>query len=276
MVVANDGALKLGAKTLVMGVLNVTPDSFSDGGQHFAAEAAVRHGLEMVEAGADIIDVGGESTRPGAETVPETDEIRRVVPVIEALMAKATPFISIDTYKPAVAAAALDAGARMVNDVNGLRDAKMMALVARRGVPAVIMHMQGMPRDMQKNPTYADVVGDILAFLRAQIAAAVRAGVAAERLIVDPGIGFGKTVAHNLEILRRLDEFRSLGRPVMIGTSRKSFIGQVLGVPVEQRLMGTAATVAWAVAKGAKIVRVHDVREAVQVVRMCDAIKAEA
>ncbi|MBM4079471.1 MAG: dihydropteroate synthase [Planctomycetes bacterium] len=276
MVVANDGALKLGAKTLVMGVLNVTPDSFSDGGQHFAAEAAVRHGLEMVEAGADIIDVGGESTRPGAETVPETDEIRRVVPVIEALMAKATPFISIDTYKPAVAAAALDAGARMVNDVNGLRDAKMMALVARRGVPAVIMHMQGTPRDMQKNPTYADVVGDILAFLRAQIAAAVRAGVAAERLIVDPGIGFGKTVAHNLEILRRLDEFRSLGRPVMIGTSRKSFIGHVLGVPVEQRLMGTAATVAWAVAKGARIVRVHDVREAAQVVRMCDAIKAEA
>jgi len=270
------GRLKLGAKTLVMGVLNVTPDSFSDGGQHFAAEAAVRHGLEMVEAGADIIDVGGESTRPGAETVPETDEIRRVVPVIEALMAKATPFISIDTYKPAVAAAALDAGARMVNDVNGLRDAKMMALVARRGVPAVIMHMQGTPRDMQKNPTYADVVGDILAFLRAQIAAAVRAGVAAERLIVDPGIGFGKTVAHNLESLRRLDEFRSLGRPVMIGTSRKSFIGQVLGVPVEQRLMGTAATVAWAVAKGAKIVRVHDVGEAVQVVRMCDAIKAEA
>jgi dihydropteroate synthase len=188
-------------------------------------------------------------------------------------MANGAPFISIDTYKPAVAAAALDAGAQMVNDVNGLREAQMMALVARRGVPAVIMHMQGTPRDMQKNPTYGDVVGDILAFLRAQIAAAVRAGVAEDRLIVDPGIGFGKTVAHNLEILRRLDEFRTLGRPVMIGTSRKSFIGQVLGVPVGQRLMGTAATVAWAVAKGAKIVRVHDVREAVQVVRMCDAIR---
>ncbi len=265
--------LPLGERTLVMGIVNVTPDSFSGDGVP-DADAAVRRAWQLVEDGADIVDIGGESTRPGAQTVPADEEMRRVLPVIERLMAQNFPApISVDTYKPEVAKRALEAGACIVNDIFGLRQPGMVELVAEGRPVVVIMHMQGTPQTMQLNPTYTDCVGEIAEFLRQQAEAAQRVGLPKDRIIVDPGIGFGKTVEHNLEILRRLGELKALGYPVLIGTSRKSFIGKVLGIEVPaERVWGTAATVAIAIANGADIVRVHDVREMAQVVRMTDAI----
>jgi len=264
---------ELGQRTLIMGVLNVTPDSFSDGGRYLDRERAIAHGLELVEAGADIIDVGGESTRPGADPVPLEEELRRVIPVIEGIRKESDVMISIDTYKAQVAEAGIAAGAGMVNDVSALRfDEKMIDVLLKCDVPIVLMHMQGTPRTMQGAPQYNDVVSDIIKFLRERLAAATAGGIPEERLIVDPGIGFGKLLQHNLEILRRLDELRTLGRPILVGPSRKSFIGQLTGAPVEERLPGTIASVVLGIVRGADIVRVHDVREVKQAVRVADAI----
>ncbi len=273
-IVCGGRVLDLGLRTHVMGVLNVTPDSFSDGGDFADAKSAVARGRELAAAGADIIDVGGESTRPGAEPLPEEDELRRIIPVIERLAREVAVPISVDTCKPAVAERALKAGASIVNDITGLRSSSDMAkVVADKGAALILMHMQGTPRNMQRNPVYADVVGDILDLLDESIGLALTGGVDREKLLVDPGIGFGKTAEHNLEILDRLDEFRALGRPIAIGTSRKRFIGTVLGVAEpKDRTFGTAATVALAVERGARVVRVHDVAEMVQVARMTDAI----
>jgi dihydropteroate synthase len=260
-------------RPLVMGVLNVTPDSFSDGGRFASADAAVEHAEEMVEAGADLIDVGGESTRPGSQPVPEGEQVVRVVPVIGRI-ASLPVTISIDTTRSAAAAAALDAGAAVVNDISaGRDDAGMLSLVARRGVPVVLMHMRGTPATMQDNPSYRDVMEEVVEELRERMRAAVTAGVDAANILLDPGIGFGKTMAHNLELLRRQRELLSLGRPVVIGASRKGFIGRITGESEpSQRLFGTAACVAWSLAQGASIVRVHDVRPMKQVVEMIRAI----
>lgn len=256
-----------------MGIINVTPDSFSGDGI-VDANAAVAKAWKFVEDGADIVDIGGESTRPGSQPVPADEEMRRVLPVIERLTAENFPLpISVDTYKPEVARRALEAGACIVNDIFGLRQSGMMELIAELKPTVVIMHMQGTPQTMQINPTYEDCVREIAEFLKQQADAAIKAGLPKERIIVDPGIGFGKTVEHNLEILRRLREIKALGFPVLIGTSRKSFIGKILGIEVPaERVWGTAATVAIAIANGADIIRVHDVHEMVQVIRMTDAI----
>jgi dihydropteroate synthase len=242
----------------VMGVVNVTPDSFSDGGEFLDATAAIAHGRELLAEGADVLDIGGESTRPGAEAVSSEVELERVVPVIEGL-AGGEKQVSIDTSKAAVAAAAIDAGATIVNDVTALGDPEMAALCAEREVALILMHMQGKPRTMQEDPTYDDVVDDVKAFLAERVERAVAAGVKEERIWVDPGIGFGKTVDHNLQLLRRLGELLTLGRPILVGTSRKSFLGKLSGAPVDQRLGGTIATCVLAVANGAAAVRVHDV-----------------
>ncbi len=268
---------RLGERTLVMGILNVTPDSFSDGGRFYEGPAAVEHGLRMAEDGADILDIGGESTRPGADLISEEEELDRVVPVIEALRRETDLPISIDTSKSGVARAALNAGADMLNDVSALRiDPGMAELAAERDVPLCLMHMLGMPKTMQVNPEYADLMGEIICFLHKQAAVAMDAGVSARNILVDPGIGFGKTVAHNLEIIRRLGELRGLGHPVLIGPSRKSFIGRVLDVPEGERLEGTAAAVALSVANGAAVVRVHDVKEMVRVARLADALAGKS
>ena len=250
-----------------MGIVNVTPDSFSDGGRWLDPEAAVAHGERLRAAGADILDVGGESTRPGAAAVDAAEERRRVVPVVEALAA-AGARVSVDTMKAEVAAAALDAGATFVNDVSALRDPDMLPLVADRGCDVCLVHMRGEPRTMQEDPRYADVVDEVRAFLAERAQAALDAGVGAERIIVDPGIGFGKTVDHNLELLDRLDELVALGFPVLVGTSRKSFLGRIAGSDAGERLPGTIATNVLALARGASIFRVHDVapvREALTV-----------
>jgi len=267
------GQLWLGERTLVMGALNVTPDSFSDGGLFLERNAAVEHGLEMAELGADIVDIGAESTRPGAEPVPLREELDRVIPVIEGLAPRLSIPISIDTYKSAVARAALEAGARIVNDISALRfDRELASVASEFGAPVILMHMKGTPRDMQKAPAYRDVVSEIIAYLRESLALAVERGIDIEQTIIDPGIGFGKTVEHNLEIIHRLREFASLGRPLLIGTSRKSFIGKLLGLEVGDRIFGTAATVAAAALAGAHIVRVHDVAQMRQVSLIADAV----
>lgn len=262
-----------GQKTYVMGILNVTPDSFSDGGIHYTLDRAVARAREMVEEGADIIDIGGESTRPSADPVPPDEEIGRVIPVLERLVNEVDVPISVDTYKSDLARMALERGATIINDISGLRaDPRMPGVVAEFGCPVVAMHIKGTPKNMQDNPTYVDAVGEIIEYLRGSIDLALQAGLPGEKIIVDPGIGFGKTTAHNLEIMRRLEEFRALEQPLLIGTSRKSFIGNILNLPVEERLFGTAATVAIAIANGADIVRVHDVRAMKQVARMTDAM----
>ncbi len=267
----------LSEKTLIMGILNVTPDSFSDGGRFFDSKRAVDRALQMEEEGADIIDVGGESTRPGSEPVPLEEELRRVIPVIEALAKRLSVPISIDTYKAEVAKRALEAGASVVNDISGLRfDPKMAEVVADSDAAVVIMHIKGTPKDMQTNPHYDDLFGEIIGYLREGIEIARAHGIGEDRIVVDPGIGFGKTAEHNLQIINRLERFSVLGRPLLIGPSRKSFIGMVLGgVPPSERLEGTAAAVAVAVLKGASIVRVHDVKEMVPVVRVAEAIRKE-
>jgi len=246
----------------IMGVINVTPDSFSDGGRYLAAEAAIAHGLVLEAEGADILDVGGESTRPGADPVSETEELRRVMPVIEGLIERGTGAqMSIDTSKAEVAARALAAGATLVNDVTALRgDPAMAEVVTGAGADCCLMHMLGDPRTMQRDPHYDDVVGDIKAFLAERLAFAVQAGIAEERILLDPGIGFGKTIEHNLELLRRLGEFLDLGRPLVIGTSRKAFLGRLTGrESPDDRVAGTIATNVLAYERGARVFRVHDV-----------------
>jgi len=266
---------------LVMGVLNVTPDSFSDGGRHHARDDAVRRAREMVAEGADLVDVGGESTRPGADPVPAHEEIARVVPVIEALCAgddQHGPIgvpLSIDTRKAEVAAAALAAGCRVVNDVTAALDPDMPALLgAHDDVPVVLMHMQGEPRTMQVAPFYRDTVGEVVAFLRERALALEGAGVARERIVLDPGIGFGKRLADNLDLLKNVDALRDLGYPVLVGASRKSFIGKILDGDADARLAGSLAAAAWCHRAGVEIVRVHDVRETAAMMRVLDAIAA--
>jgi len=258
----------------LMGVINVTPDSFSDGGSFLEADAAIAQGRRLAGEGADLLDVGGESTRPGAEPVDAEDELARVLPVVAALVADETATLSIDTSKRPVAEAALDAGARYVNDVTAFRaDPGLAGLVADRGVECCLMHMLGEPRTMQDDPRYADVVSDVKAFLEERLAFAVGEGIREDRIALDPGIGFGKTVDHNLQLLRDTRKLaESLGRPLVVGTSRKGFIKKVTGDDSGDRLFGTAATVAWAVANGAAVVRVHDVGAMAQVVRMTRAI----
>ena len=266
--------LDLSKGPLLMGVLNVTPDSFSDGGEHFEVATAVDRGLEMIAQGADIIDVGGESTRPGSQGVSADEQLRRVLPVIEQLAGGTRKPISIDTTSSLVARRAVAAGAAIVNDISaGRADPQMFDLLAEVGSPLVLMHMLGTPADMQSQPHYDDVVGEITAFLARAIDKAIAAGVHRDRIIIDPGIGFGKTVEHNLEILRRLTEIHLLGRPILLGTSRKRFIGRILDQDIpKDRVCGTAATVALAVAGGAHILRVHDVAEMRQAVDMAYAI----
>jgi len=255
-----------------MGVVNVTPDSFSDGGLYLDPGAAVAHGEELAAAGAEILDVGGESTRPGAEEVAAAEELRRVEPVVAGL-AGGEATVSVDTSKAAVAEAALDAGAEIVNDVTALRgDAEMATLCADRGATVVLMHMLGTPRTMQRDPVYGDVVAEVKDFLARRVEAALAAGIAEERIWLDPGIGFGKTAEHNLELLRRLAELRELGRPLVIGTSRKSFIGRLDGSDAGERLGGTIASSVLAAAEGAEVLRVHDVAEVGQAMAVAGAI----
>jgi dihydropteroate synthase len=268
-------SLDFSKKTYIMGILNVTPDSFSDGGLFFNEKNAVEHALRLVEEGADIIDIGGESTRPGSEPVPAHEEIRRTIPVIKAISKSIKIPISIDTYKAEVAASALDAGASMVNDISGLRfDPDMPKVVAKYGVPVIIMHIKGRPKDMQQNPQYEALIPEIMDYLRISIRLANKFGIPDDKIIVDPGIGFGKTFEHNLEIIKNLKEFTFLGKPVAVGVSRKAFIGKILGdVPPSERLEGTAAVVAISIFNGANIVRVHDVKEMARVAKVADAIK---
>ncbi len=265
------------SRVLIMGVLNVTPDSFSDGGKFLNVDQAVAHAREMAREGADIIDVGGESTRPGAEPVSLEEELRRVLPVVEHLR---DLVVSVDTTKAAVAEKALAAGARIVNDISALRfDPQMVNVVRDAGAGVVLMHMQGTPQTMQQTPRYNDVVAEVGTFLAERVAFAEAQGLKKSQIAVDPGIGFGKTVEDNLRLLARLDDFSSLGCPVLVGTSRKSFIGKVLATPedgprmADERLWGTAATVAWSVGHGARILRVHDVAEMSDVVRMVEAVQ---
>ncbi len=258
-----------------MGILNVTPDSFSDGGRFFSVDAAVQHALTMVEEGAAIVDVGGESTRPGAAVVGAQEEIDRVLPVIEALRGKIAVPISIDTCKPEVMRAALAAGAGFINDVTALCAPEALQIAAQARVPVCLMHMLGEPRSMQANPVYQDVVGEVKAFLAQRIAACLSAGIAHDRLLIDPGFGFGKTLQHNLTLLRRLDEFSTLGVPLLIGVSRKSMIGALLGAaPAQQRVFAGAALAMVALGKGATVIRTHDVRATCDVIKMHVALHA--
>lgn len=263
--------------TAIMGVLNVTPDSFSDGGRYLSPDAAVEHALAMVEDGADLLDIGAESSRPGADQVDEAEETRRLIPVVREVCRRVTVPVSVDTTKAAVALRALDAGAAMINDISALRfDPAMGNVVAESGAGLVLMHMQGTPKTMQRAPRYDDVVGDIREFFAERIRAAECCGINPEQIVLDPGIGFGKTCEHNLTLLARLDCFLSLGRPILVGVSRKAFIGQILDREIDERLMGTAGAVAVAMVRGARMVRVHDVGPIRDVVRMVDAIARRA
>lgn len=268
--------LLLQNRTLIVGVLNVTPDSFSDGGEFYDAAKAVEHAIQMAEEGADIIDIGGESSRPGAVPVSEKEEERRVLPVISALRNKIDIPISIDTYKASVAEKALDAGAQIINDISGLRvDDDMAQLAAERDVHTIIMHMKGTPRTMQVNPSYDDLMAELVQFFEERITYALSAGISQEKIILDPGIGFGKRVEDNFVILNELQKIAELGYPVLVGPSRKSFIGITLNLPEKERLEGTSASITAAILNGAKIVRVHDVKEMRRVVLITDAIKME-
>jgi len=257
-----------------MGIVNVTPDSFSDGGRFFSAERAVEHGLQLVEEGADILDVGGESTRPGAAEVSAAEELERVLPVLDGLRQGGVP-LSIDTMKPVIMAEALAAGAAMVNDVRALREPGALQTVAASGAAVCLMHMQGAPRSMQQAPRYDDVVGEVKAFLRDRVRAALEAGIVRERLVIDPGFGFGKTLGHNLELLRRLEEFAELKLPLLAGLSRKSMIGALTGAAVEERVYGSVAAAMLAVQKGARIIRVHDVKATRGALAVLEAVEGE-
>lgn len=266
-------SLNLAARTHVMGILNVTPDSFSDGGRFFHRDQAIQQGLAMAQDGADIIDVGGESTRPYSERITKDEELDRITPVVEGLRKELSIPISVDTLKAEVAREALRAGASMVNDISALRfDPGMTALVAEAKIPVILMHMKGTPDHMQDKPVYRNLIQEIIDFLEAAVDRAVQGGIRREMVIVDPGIGFGKTFDHNLEIIRELSRFRCLGRPVLLGSSRKAFIGHILDRPAHERDTGTMAAVAAAVMNGAHMVRVHDVKRAVETVRVIDAI----
>lgn len=260
------------SRTHVMGVVNVTPDSFSDGGKYFDREAAIKHALRLVEEGADIVDVGGESTRPGAGSVSVEEEWGRVEPVIKALERETDVPISIDTMKPEVAWKAIEAGAIMVNDVSGLRNEEMVKLVASEKVAVVIMHMLGEPRTMQENPAYRDVVKEVKEYLGRQMEAAVKAGVPPEAIVVDPGIGFGKTAQHSLALINHVSDLAELGRPVMIGASRKSFIGKITSTNADDRLEGSLAAAVLAAVRGASLVRAHDVRPTIRALKVAEAI----
>jgi dihydropteroate synthase len=258
-------------RTLIMGILNVTPDSFSNGGLFIDTSKAIAHAKEMVKDGADIIDVGGESTRPGSSSISEEEELNRIKPVIDRLLEELDVPISVDTYKPKVAEECLRAGVHLINDITGLRNAEMINVLSKYRAPAVIMHMKGTPLNMQNNPFYEDVVVEIKEFLQERKQEAERAGL--KDLIIDPGIGFGKTTMHNLEIIRRLGEFKSLGSPILIGPSRKSFIGEITNLPVSERVEGTIASISIAIMNGANIIRVHDVKECKRAALVADAIK---
>lgn len=265
--------LDLSGRPCIMGILNVTPDSFSDGNQYFRHEAAVARALEMEAQGADIIDIGGESTRPDAPPVDDHDELRRVIPVIELLATRLKIPISIDTYKASVAKAALAAGAEIVNDISGLAFDKHMAeVVAAAGAGLVVMHTRGKPQEMQQNTCYADIIAEVSQYLSHSVSVAKAAGVKPERIVIDPGIGFAKDVEGNLEIIRRLQEFSQLGRPILVGASRKAFIGKITGRVPAERIFGTAAVMALAIHNGATILRVHDVREMRDVADMARAL----
>jgi len=265
-----------GAPTLLMGILNVTPDSFYDGGRHSSLDLALAHGRRLATEGADIIDVGGESTRPGSAAVPAAEEIRRVIPVIRTLAAELAIPLSVDTTKPEVADAALAAGACVINDVRGLRGADDLArIAARHGASLVLMHSRGTPADMQQRTDYGDVAAEVAAALSEAATVALAAGVASDRVLVDPGIGFAKDVAGNLSLLRHLRRIAALGFPVLVGTSRKSFLGAVTGLPVGERLMATAASCVAAVLAGARVLRVHDVAPLRSAVQVADAIVRE-
>ncbi|HDM08739.1 MAG TPA: dihydropteroate synthase [Candidatus Omnitrophica bacterium] len=274
MVISWDGCrVTFGPRTFIMGILNITPDSFSDGGKYLDISKAVDRAMEMVDQGVDIIDIGGESTRPGAKSVSVDEELQRVIPVITAIRKKINIPLSIDTQKAEVAKQAIKAGADIINDVSALRFDPMMAEVVRKfNVPVILMHMKGRPRTMQRAPKYGDVVSEIYNFLANRIEWAKQRGIDEDKIIIDPGIGFGKTLEHNLEILRRLREFRSLGRPILIGTSRKSFIGMILNLPPQERLNGTLASCALAIANGADILRVHDVKEVKELAKVMDRL----
>jgi len=270
-----DWCLNPKRETLVMGIVNVTPDSFSDGGKFFSPEVAISHASKLITQGADIIDIGGESTRPGAEQVSESEELKRVIPVIEKIRTdNPTILISIDTTKASVAKHAVEAGADIINDVSGLSfDNNMIGIVESFNIPVVIMHMKGNPQNMQLNPKYKDIVNEILDFFKMKIKIAIQSGINRSMIILDPGIGFGKTVEHNFELLSRLNEFNVLELPIMIGPSRKSFIGITLDLPPEDRVEGTAAAVSAGVMNGASIVRVHDVKSMKRVVRIIEKVR---
>jgi dihydropteroate synthase len=267
--------LDLSAKTHIMGILNITPDS--DGGLHFDRQTAIDSGLRMADDGADIIDIGGESTRPGSEPVPLDEELKRTTPVIEELVKKVAIPISIDTYKAEVARKALEAGASIVNDISGLRfDPEMPKVVAKHRVPVVIMHIKGRPREMQKNPLYEALIPEIMDYFRISIRLARKFGIPENMMILDPGIGFGKTFDHNLELLNNLEQFTLLEKPLLVGPSRKAFLGKILGdAPASERLEGTAAALVVSIMKGANIIRVHDVKEMAKVAKVVDAIRRE-
>jgi dihydropteroate synthase len=265
--------IPLRSRTLVMGIVNVTPDSFSDGGSYSSVDDAVKHATQMVADGADLLDVGGESTRPGSEVVPADEEAHRVVPVIRRIVDEHPDVpVSVDTRKSDVARAALEAGATIVNDVSAGRDPAMFGVVAETGAGMILMHMKGDPKTMQDDPTYYDVVAEVRGFLGDRIEAALAAGIGLRQLCVDPGIGFGKSVEHNLVILRDIRAFHHLRVPVLVGPSRKRFIGTLTGTEVDERVGGTAGVVAWCVAEEVDVVRVHDVKEMTRVVRVVDAI----
>jgi dihydropteroate synthase len=266
--------IDLGGRTYVMGILNVTPDSFSDGGRFVEPQAALDHAMVMAEAGADFIDVGAESTRPGSRSVPAKEQLARLLPVLRAMKKRVRVPVSVDTTSATVAQAALREGAAIVNDVSALGgDRRMAAVVARAGVPCILMHMKGRPRTMQQNPEYSDLMAEVVSFLATALARGEQAGIERRQMLVDPGIGFGKTVNHNLEILRRLAELESLGAPVVVGPSRKRFIGAATDAPPGERLEGTIAACLLAAANGANVVRVHDVKPVVKALRLADAIE---
>lgn len=267
----------LGERTWIMGVLNVTPDSFYDGGRYLDPEAAVGHGLALIDEGADIIDVGGESSRPGADPIPADEEIRRIVPVVSALKARTKALCSIDTTKFEVARAALDAGADIINDISSASlDPRLLALAAERDAGFVLVHLKGLPKTMQVNPRYVDVLAEVKSFLAEKIDIAEAYGLPPENLVVDPGIGFGKRLEDNLALLRNLGAIAGLGRPVLVGVSRKSFIGKILNAPPEDRLEGTIAAAVMSLARGAHILRVHDVRAIRRAAVIADAILSES
>jgi dihydropteroate synthase len=274
---SRDRQLTYGERTLVMGIVNVTPDSFSDGGMFDDAGAAVKHGLQLLEEGADVLDVGGESTRPGSDPVGEEEELGRVLPVVEGLRREAPEAIlSVDTRKAAVAGAALAAGADVVNDIGAGADPAMFGVIASAGAGMVLMHMQGEPKTMQSEPRYGDVVGEVRSFLAERLGGAVAAGIGRDRLCVDPGIGFGKNLEHNLALLRSIGSFRELGVPVLVGVSRKRFVGELSGAEdPAQRLEGSMAAGVWCASQGVEMLRVHDVGSTVRALRIVDAIARE-